>query len=78
MCNIRILSSIVLSCWCALALAEGKDVVTVVNEEKRIERPVIVLPSKNAVDKTETEERYGARVADKKSSRTVREWRARR
>ena len=57
MCNVRILSSIILSCWCALALAEGRDEVTVIKDEKRIERPVVVLPSKDAVDKAGSEDR---------------------
>ena len=57
MCNVRMLSSIILSCLCALAFAEGKDVVTVIKDDKRVERPVIVLPSKDAVGKTEAEDR---------------------
>ncbi len=57
MCYVRMLSCVIFLCWCASALAEDKDVVTVIKDDKRVESGVTVIQSKGTVGKTETDGR---------------------
>lgn len=57
MCYVRMLSCMILSCWCALAFAEGKDVTSVLKDDKRVERPMLLPEAKDEAQMKERVER---------------------